>query len=120
VDQRDDQHDSAGRVIRKGVFAASVSESAGRCVVALSGDLDASTVDALDEALGYAEASAAEEIVVDLSQLAFMDSSGLRLILAAHARSQADSDRMRLVRGPRRVQRVFELTGMESRLPFVD
>ena len=49
-----------------------------------------------------------------------MDSTGLHLLLAAHARSQADSDRMRFVRGPRAVHRVFELTGTESELPFIE
>ncbi len=89
-------------------------------LVAPSGELDMSTVDLLEAEVERAEASGARQIVLDLSELTFMDSSGLRLILRAHARSHADSNRMRLVRGPRQVQRVFQLTDMESRLPFID
>ena len=74
----------------------------------------------LDEVIARCEAMPVDELVIDLSDLAFMDSSGLRLILVAHARSRADSNRLRLVRGPRRVQRVFKLTGMEERLPFLN
>lgn len=79
-----------------------------------------STVDRLRSAVIAAEASDAERIVIDLSGLTFMDSSGLKLLLQAYARSQADSDRLRIIRGPRRVQRVFELSGTETALPFFE
>ena len=65
-----------------------------------------------------AEATDAHAIVVDLSELTFMDSTGLQLLLKAYARSQADSNRLSLVRGPERVQRVFQMTGTERLLPF--
>ena len=67
-----------------------------------------------------AEATDAKRIVIDLSAVTFMDSSGLKSLLQAQARSQADSNRLRLVRPPRRVQRVFELTNTEGLLPFLD
>ena len=89
-----------------------------RCTIAAKGELDRSTVDLLNQAILEAEATTAREIVVDLSPLEFMDSSGLRLILMAHARSQADSNRLSLVRGRGQVQRVFQLTGTERLLPF--
>jgi anti-anti-sigma factor len=49
-----------------------------------------------------------------------MDTTGVRLIIQADARSRADSNRLALLRGPRAVQRVFELTGLLDRLPFAD
>ena len=119
MSQLTEQQRSSGDVLRKGLLAVRRIERDGRYLVEASGELDVSNVEVFDEAIVEAEATDAREIVVDLSELAFMDSSGLRAILQAHARSQADSNRLRLVRGPRRVQRVFELTGMESRLPFI-
>jgi len=113
------QREDDASVVRKGLLAVRTAGRDSGLVVAAVGDLDASTVEVLDEAIRQAEGADAQEIVVDLSGLTFMDSSGLRAILQAHARSQADSNRLRLVRGPRRVQRVFELTGMDSRLPFI-
>ena len=89
-----------------------------RCTIAAKGELDRSTVDLLNQAILEAEATTAREIVVDLSPLEFMDSSGVRLMLMAHARSQADSNRLSLVRGRGRVQRVFQRTGTERLLPF--
>ena len=91
-----------------------------RYVIALRGDLDASTADAVEAALSEGEASDAEQIVVDLSDLSFLDSTGLRVLLQATARSESDSNRLRLVRGPRRVQRVFELTNTAAEMPFLD
>ena len=65
-----------------------------------------------------AEASDARQIVLDLRELTFIDSSGVRMIVCADLRSRQDGDRLRLIRGGARVQRVFELTGVLERLPF--
>lgn len=89
-----------------------------RIVIALKGELDLDGADRVTEELERAEASDAAQIVLDLSQLTFMDSSGVRLIVCANLRSRADGDRLRLIRGSPRVQRVFELTGVLDRLPF--
>ena len=70
------------------------------------------------EELERAEASDARQIVLDLSGLTFIDSSGVRMIVCANLRSRQDGDRLRLIRGGARVQRVFELTGVLERLPF--
>ena len=49
-----------------------------------------------------------------------MDSSGLRVILAAQSRASGDSDRLRLRRGPNAVQQVFDITQTARLLAFVD
>lgn len=87
-------------------------------VVALEGELDLDGAERVDRELLRAEAGDARRIVLDLSALRFIDSTGIRLILAADARSRSDGDRLALIRGPRAVQRVFELTGIAERLPF--
>ena len=89
-----------------------------RHVIALTGELDLDGVERVTEALQRAEASDARRIVLDLSGLTFIDSSGVRMIVCANLRSRADGDRLRLIRGSTRVQRVFELTGVLDRLPF--
>lgn len=87
-------------------------------VIALAGELDLAGVDRVTEELLRAEATDADAIVVDLSELTFIDSSGIRLILEADARSRADGNRLRLRRGSALVQRVFEISGVTDRLPF--
>jgi anti-sigma B factor antagonist len=85
-------------------------------VVAPYGELDLSTTSEVRRALDRAEASDAAEIVLDLSGLRFIDSSGLHLVVSAVARSTGD--RLRLLRGTPPVHRVFTLCGCEH-LPFV-
>lgn len=87
-------------------------------VIALAGELDLDGSERVSQELQLAEATDVRRIVMDLSNLEFIDSSGIRLILAADARSPRD--RLVLVRGKRAVHRVFELTGVAQRLPFVD
>ncbi|CAA9524442.1 MAG: hypothetical protein AVDCRST_MAG67-3503 [uncultured Solirubrobacteraceae bacterium] len=88
--------------------------------IGLIGELDLATADAVQAELERVEATDADAIVLDLAGLAFMDSTGIRLLVNAHARSQADSDRLTLLRGGNAVQRVLELTGVDVLLPFAD
>ncbi len=59
-------------------------------------------------------------IVLDLRHLAFMDSTGLRFVLAAGARASGGDRRFVIVRGPQQVHRVFRLALLEDRLEFAD
>lgn len=88
--------------------------------IRVTGELDIGTVDRVEAELARAEAGDARLIVLDLAGLTFMDSTGVRLVLEAHARSRADSDRLRLRRGTPAVQRIFELSGVAETLPFAD
>ena len=89
-------------------------------VVELSGELDLAGADLLEGELLRVEASDAQQIVVDLRELEFIDSTGLRLVYMAHARTRHDGARLTIRRGPARVHRIFELTDLANRLPFVD
>lgn len=88
--------------------------------ITLTGELDLSTVDGVQRELERVEASDTLSIVLDLSGLTFMDSTGVRLVMTAAARSRADGNRLVVLRGQRTVQRVFELCGVERLLPFAD
>ena len=88
--------------------------------ISMQGELDLANADDLERELIRVEGSDALSIVIDLSGLQFIDSTGVRLLLSAHARSRADSNRLTLLRGPKPVQRVFELTGILDILPFAD
>jgi anti-anti-sigma factor len=88
--------------------------------ISLSGELDLATSGEVERELERVEATDAESIVLDLSDLTFMDSTGVRLIVQAHQRSRADANRLALLRGPAAVQRVLELSGVSGLLPFAD
>lgn len=84
----------------------------GRIVLALSGELDEDTVDALRGAL-YA-APGAGHVVVDCSALRFCDSSGLNVLLRARLRMRERGGRLDLADLRPPVDRMFEITGARS------
>jgi anti-sigma B factor antagonist len=88
-------------------------------VVAPRGEIDLATVDILKAAV-ESELNTGDALVLDLRGVAFMDTSGLRYVLELAQRSSRQEFALRVVRGPRAVQRVFEISGVEGRLPFVD
>ena len=88
--------------------------------ISVQGELDLANADELERELVRVEGTDALSIVLDLSGLTFIDSTGVRLLIGAHTRSRADSNRLTLLRGPHAVQRVFELTGVLDILPFAD
>jgi anti-sigma B factor antagonist len=59
-------------------------------------------------------------VVVDLREIEFIDSTGLHCLLHVAGASHAAGRAFALIRGPERVQRLFELTGTEERFQFVD
>ena len=88
--------------------------------LALVGELDLSTVAKVQEELRRIEASSPATLVVDLSKLSFLDSTGLRCIVTADERARQEGRRIVIVRGPDAVQRVFAITRLDDRLEMVD
>jgi anti-sigma B factor antagonist len=88
--------------------------------VTLVGELDLSTVGKVQEEFRKVEAEAPPTVVVDLSKLTFLDSTGLRCIVTADERARDQGRRVVIVRGPDPVQRVFTITRLEERLEMVD
>lgn len=89
-----------------------------RVHVALKGELDLSTVGKVQDELRRAEK--APLLVLDLSRLTFLDSTGLRALVSAHQRAEQEGRRLVILRGPEAVQRVFTITGLDDRLEIVD
>ena len=89
-------------------------------VVAVSGELDLRTSPQLEERLIRAFDAGAELVILDLRQIEFMDSTGLRVLLSAHQRARETGRRFALVRGADQVERVLTLTGVRDLLTVVD
>jgi len=88
----------------------------GNWIVTPIGDLDMASADRLEEHLSDAAREHPDGLlIIDLGELDFMDSAGLRVLLTA---ARGDGDRLRLRRGRPAVQRVFEVSGTSSVLPF--
>jgi len=88
--------------------------------IAPCGELDIATTPELEKALAQATADRVSEIVLDLRELSFMDSSGLRALAQANTRAEASGVALSIIRGPRQIERVLEISGLRSLLPLVD
>ena len=89
--------------------------------VAVAGELDLSSALVFEEELRRIETETKPPLLVlDLSSLKFMDSTGLRLILSAHARAINHGRKLAIVEGGEAVRRIFKLTGVLERLNFVE
>jgi anti-anti-sigma factor len=83
-------------------------------VVALRGELDFDQAPAVSRALDDLRTDGALEIVVDLSELTFIDSSGISVLVAAARASAADKGTL-VVAGPTpHVQRVFDIVSLSE------
>jgi anti-anti-sigma factor len=102
------------------VFGCDVQPERDGVRVLPHGELDAATGPALERQIGELRDAGFRRLILDLSQLDFMDSTGLRLILKWDAEARQDGFSIEIVPGPPVVQRVFEVTGTAARLPFVD
>jgi anti-anti-sigma factor len=89
--------------------------------VAVSGELDLSSALVFEDELRRIEEQTKPTLLVlDLRLLKFMDSTGLRLILSAHARAINKGRKLAIVEGGDAVRRIFRLTGVLERLNFVE
>lgn len=88
-------------------------------VVAPAGELDIATAKLLEDELAAAAASAAPVIVLDLSGLTFMDSTGLRIVLDFNERCGGEHGRLRVIAGAPAVDRLLDIVGLRERLPLI-
>jgi anti-sigma B factor antagonist len=102
------------------ILAVSTEDRDGLVHMALVGELDLSSVPKVQEELRRVEAGSPATLVLDLSKLTFLDSTGLRCIVTADERARNEGRRIVIVRGPDAVQRVFAITRLEERLEMVD
>lgn len=87
--------------------------------LALVGELDLATMSMLDQELDRLDASG-QRVILDLRRLQFVDSSGLHALLRVDRRMQETGGSLTIIRGPRPVERLFNLTGLDTRLHIVD
>jgi anti-anti-sigma factor len=93
-------------------------QGAPRLVV--SGELDLASAEVLAGQLKQLESTEPPLLVLDLRELDFMDSTGLRTVIAADNRAKDRGARLVIVRGSEEVDRVFRLTRMDEHLELVD
>ena len=100
-----------------GLFRVTARREGERAVVALAGELDLAGVPRLEEALGEAR-RAARSLTIDLTDLDFIDSSGLGVLLRFNNAALGDEFVYTVIAAPPPVHRAFVLSGLDHALPF--
>jgi anti-anti-sigma factor len=91
--------------------------TAGRTAeVVLEGELDIATVEAACYRVAAAEREAPSLLVIDLSRLRFVDSTGVRVVLLADDRARAAGRRLAVRLGTGPALRVFTALGLVDKL----
>ncbi len=83
-------------------------------VIAVSGRIDSMNADELGENLSKQIEGGGKHIVLDLSQVSYMSSAGLRELVAAYRKAQSESGDLRLAQPSSRVQDVLEMSGLDT------
>jgi anti-sigma B factor antagonist len=81
-------------------------------VLKLSGELDVYTAPKLKEVLMPLVQQEHQEIIVDLANVQYMDSTGLGVFIGALKRSQKYDSKLKLVNPQKRIHRLFSITGL--------
>ena len=92
----------------------------GRTRVILAGELDIASTNELERELEALEANSPGTLILDLRKVDFIDSTGLRAVIAADERARSAGRRFIVVRGSSAVERLFNVTQLDRRLEIID
>jgi anti-sigma B factor antagonist len=101
-------------------FSCHMVSSPGRVTLLLGGELDLMGAAEARRALLDLEPPRGGWLVIDLRDLSFMDSTGVRLILQALQSAERHGATLALIKGPSAVQRALEVVGLAEQLLIVD
>jgi stage II sporulation protein AA (anti-sigma F factor antagonist) len=102
----------------RGGLAVVRTDADGITVLGLDGEIDHQSVGGLTQALARADAAVGRRVVIDLSRVTFMDSSGVNALIAAFQAAQAAGGWLRLVVVRGAVLRTLQLVGLDTVIPF--
>lgn len=89
-------------------------------MLALSGELDVVSAPELELCLNELLADSSVRVVLDLSDLAFVDSAGVSVLIKAKQDAESSGRTLVLGRPTEQVHRVFALVGLAEWLGFED
>lgn len=88
----------------------------GQAVVLLRGDLDMSSAERFGEVTRLLHSNGTPKLVIDLSELDFVDSSGLREFVVAQRRQREIGGEVVLHAPKAKIRRVLEIVGLDRTL----
>jgi anti-sigma B factor antagonist len=95
-----------------------LSEQASSTTIRLYGEWDLAGQQAARRAVRHALSSQPARVVLDLSGLTFIDSSGIHVVIDLVKRATRLKIELAIIPGSPAVQRIFEICGLNAHLPF--
>ena len=95
-------------------------EQDGWSVLTVSGEIDIATAPSLRERLHGLLADDNRQLVVDLDDVGFLDSTALGVLVGALKRARSEGGEVRIVCTQPRVRKVFEITRLDSAFDLFD
>ena len=96
-----------------GELLLEVASQGPAATVSVRGELDASTAPDLADVCLSVHGQGARDLVIDLTDTTFLDSSGLRALIEAH-RLFSDGGNLALANASEPVRRLLEITGLDD------
>ena len=87
-------------------------EAEGRTVVSVAGEIDVYTAPRLREEITELVAAGTYDIVIDMSEVEFLDSTGLGVLVGGLKRVRAHDGSLDLVCTQERILKIFRITGL--------
>jgi anti-sigma B factor antagonist len=95
-------------------FEVAASGQPGTAVLRARGEIDVASAPEFHDALSGLIAEGPAILVVDLSDVSFIDSTGLGVLVSAEKQTRADGHGLRLVVTHPQITRLLELTGLDE------
>jgi anti-sigma B factor antagonist len=83
-------------------------------VLRLAGDLDVTTVAVFRDAVARADLAHSRQLVLDVTEVGFCDSSGITALLATRNRTIATGHQLTLAGVPTHMTRMFRVVGLDQ------
>jgi len=103
-----------------GSFEIRGEQEGGQARLSLGGELDLASAPRLQRSAEKLLEGEPRRLVVDISDLSFIDSSGLRVLIGLHERALREGWEFRVVRPPEQVLKIFQISGIDQHLRFID
>jgi anti-sigma B factor antagonist len=97
-----------------------VHDRDGWAVLTVSGEIDIATAPSLRERLHALLAEDKRQIVIDLEDVGFLDSTALGVLVGVLKRARSEDGEVRIVCTQPRVRKVFEITRLDSAFDLFD
>ena len=91
-----------------------------KATLRLEGNFTYTQRKAFQEALKTVSANQVEEVVIDLSQVAFLDSAALGLLMISHRQLEAERRKLSLAYPQPTVRQIIELANLHKTIPMIE